>query len=74
MIPSTKFGKSHNIARNTVSPSEPTSTIKCCACGRFIGYREMYDGGATFHFEPDSHRGPEISEWTCERCGEGGRD
>lgn len=24
--------------------------------------------GAHFHFEPDSDRGLEISEWTCAKC------
>jgi hypothetical protein len=43
--------------------------IKCCGCGRFIPYSEMDEGGgARFYFEPDSHRGPEISEWTCAAC------
>lgn len=43
--------------------------IKCDACGRFISYAEMQEGGgARFYFEPDSHRGPERCEWTCEQC------
>ena len=46
--------------------------IKCAACGHFIAYAEMEDGGgARFYFEPDSHKGPEISEWTCARCEKG---
>jgi hypothetical protein len=43
--------------------------VKCVDCGRFIAFSEMSeDGGARFYFEPDSHKGPEISEWTCARC------
>ncbi len=45
--------------------------IKCAACGKFIPYSEMIDGGgARFTFEPDSHKGPEVSEWTCKKCAE----
>lgn len=43
-------------------------TTKCVACGRFIPYREMEDRTARFYFEPDSIKGPEISEWTCAEC------
>lgn len=38
--------------------------IRCISCGQFCGPSQ----GATEHFEPDSDRGPEISEWTCRRC------
>ena len=42
---------------------------KCAVCGRFISYAQMGEGGkATFYFEPDSHFGPEICEWTCAKC------
>jgi hypothetical protein len=42
--------------------------IKCINCGHFISYRDMESGAAYFYFEPDSDRGPEISEWTCAAC------
>jgi hypothetical protein len=42
--------------------------IKCSGCGRFVPYSQMQDGSAHFYFEPDSHKGPEVSEWTCARC------
>jgi hypothetical protein len=45
----------------------PTNII-CVACGRFVALAEMQDGSAVFHFEPDSHKGPEVSEWTCAAC------
>lgn len=46
-------------------------TIKCVECGRFIPYSQMeFGGGARFYFEPDSHKGPEVSEWTCKECTE----
>lgn len=41
---------------------------KCDGCGRFISYEEMESGEAQFHFEPDSHFGPEVSEWVCAAC------
>lgn len=45
------------------------SAIPCTCCGKFMAYAEMDDGGgATFHFEPLSEFGPEVSEWTCRRC------
>lgn len=43
-------------------------TEKCVVCGKFIPCSQMGDGGAEFYFEPDSHKGPEISEWTCAEC------
>ena len=44
-------------------------TEKCAVCGRFVPYSEMEpEGGAKFYFEPDSHFGPEVSEWTCHNC------
>lgn len=49
--------------------SEREPAIKCVSCGQFIPYSEMErGGGAEFYFEPDSHKGPEISEWTCAKC------
>ena len=42
--------------------------IRCVCCGRFIPYREIDDGKASFYFEPDSHKGPEISEWSHNVC------
>ncbi len=50
---------------------EQTERVKCVACGRFVSYKEMEAGTASFRFEPDSHKGPEISEWTCARCNNG---
>jgi len=41
---------------------------RCVCCGKFIAYKEMEGGGARFYFEPDSHKGPEISEWRCKQC------
>jgi hypothetical protein len=46
---------------------------KCVSCGQFVSYHAMQDGSARFYFEPDSHRGPEVSEWTCFRCVRSGR-
>lgn len=44
-------------------------TERCVACGKFIPYSQMGEGGkAVFHFIPDNHFGPEVSEWTCEPC------
>jgi hypothetical protein len=44
-------------------------TTKCVACGKFIPYSQMGDGGgARFHFVPDNEFGPEVSEWTCAAC------
>jgi hypothetical protein len=44
-------------------------TEKCVSCGKFIPYSQMGEGGgAVFYFEPDSHKGPEVSEWTCVEC------
>jgi hypothetical protein len=44
-------------------------TVRCVVCGRFIPYAQMAQrGGAKFYFEPDSHKGPEVSEWTCAQC------
>ena len=44
-------------------------SVKCARCGRFVGYDETTEGGgASVHFEPDSHFGPEICEWTCATC------
>jgi len=35
---------------------------KCAGCGRFVDLRDP----ATYHvFEPDSHFGPEVSEFFC---------
>lgn len=45
-----------------------TEQVKCEWCGKFISYADMGSGAASFHFEPDSHKGPEISEWTCASC------
>jgi hypothetical protein len=42
--------------------------IKCAGCGRFVSLAEMQDDSAVFHFEPDSHFGPEVSEWVCAAC------
>lgn len=42
--------------------------IKCVGCGRFISREEIDAGRAAFLFEPDSHFGPERSEWTCSNC------
>ena len=50
-------------------PDRTCVAIRCGGCGRFIAYAELEEGGsARFYFEPDSHKGPEISEWTCGRC------
>ena len=45
-------------------------TVRCVACGKFIPYAEMVAeaAGAKFYFEPASHSGPELSEWTCAAC------
>jgi hypothetical protein len=44
-------------------------TEKCVVCGKYISYAQMGDDGyAKFYFEPDSHKGPEVSEWTCAEC------
>jgi hypothetical protein len=44
-------------------------SVRCVVCGRFIPYAQMAQrGGARFYFEPDSHKGPEVSEWTCAQC------
>lgn len=42
--------------------------VKCCSCGKFISHNDIQTGAASFYFEPDSHKGPEISEWTCKKC------
>ena len=43
--------------------------IQCAACGQFIPYADMEIGGkGRFHFEPDSHFGPEVCEWECVKC------
>lgn len=47
---------------------ETIERIKCAGCGRFIPYSDMESGAAHFRFEPDSHKGPEICEWTCTKC------
>jgi hypothetical protein len=44
------------------------ATIKCCDCGRFIGYDEITSGRAKYYFRPDSEFGHEISQWTCSKC------
>lgn len=47
------------------------SLIKCAACGKFIPYADMADGGpARFAYEPLSEFGPEVVEWTCATCSE----
>ena len=44
-------------------------SVKCVSGpGRFVSFAEMQDDSAKFHFEPDSHKGPEVSEWTCAAC------
>jgi hypothetical protein len=43
-------------------------TVRCISCGHFLSYAEMEDGSASFHFEPSSHFGPEVSEWRCAQC------
>ncbi len=42
--------------------------MRCICCGRFLSYEEMQDGTAHFYFEPDSHKGPEVSDWECAKC------
>jgi hypothetical protein len=49
------------------------AATKCVSCGQFVSYDSMQDGSALFYFEPDSHKGPEVSEWTCFRCVRSGR-
>lgn len=57
------------IAKAGVTRGLEPMTEKCSACGKFIPYSQMECGGsARFHFEPDSHKGPEVSEWTCAEC------
>lgn len=41
-------------------------SINCCGCGRFIAFRNLQK--CRNYFEPDSDRGSEISEWTCQEC------
>lgn len=44
-------------------------TVKCAACGKFIGYSQLEEGGgAHFHFVPDNEFGPEVSVWVCKDC------
>jgi hypothetical protein len=44
-------------------------TERCAECGQFFSESQMVaGGGARFHFEPDNHFGPEVSEWTCAAC------
>lgn len=52
-----------------------TSNIKCVSCGRYIPHEDMLGYGkpgkkvaARYTYEPDSHFGPEISEWECRAC------
>lgn len=47
---------------------DPDVRINCSSCGRFIPHADMNSGAAKFYFEPDSHKGPEICEWTCATC------
>lgn len=48
---------------------DPAATAKCVSCGRFLSFKEMErGGGAYFYFEPDSHKGREVCEWTCAKC------
>lgn len=42
--------------------------IRCEWCGKFIAYAEIDSGEATCKWEPDSHFGPERSEWSCGAC------
>ena len=44
----------------------PPPPPNCRQCGRFIG-----PDGRLVEFEPDSHFGPERSEYECGRCYEG---
>lgn len=53
--------------KKSEAPGE-SSAIKCSSCGKFISHEQMMSGDASYHFEPDSHRGPEVSEWTCREC------
>jgi hypothetical protein len=41
---------------------------RCADCGRFLSYAEVESGETRFYFEPASHFGPEVTEWTCARC------
>lgn len=41
-------------------------TPRCVACGRFIATSALDE--AEFYHEPDSHKGPEVNEWTCLPC------
>lgn len=46
-----------------------SEAIRCVACGQFISYDDCQQNIlTTFHFIPDSHFGPEVSEWTCKKC------
>lgn len=42
--------------------------VKCCNCGRWIGFEDMQDGSARFEFTPDSEYSSEDSAWTCRIC------
>lgn len=45
--------------------------IQCAACGKFISYAAIDAGEAKFEFTPDSHFGPEESEWVHRACDSG---
>ena len=40
--------------------------IRCAECGKFLAVEQLPH--ARHRFEPDSHFGPEISEWTGPCC------
>ena len=44
--------------------------IRCVGCGQFIGYADIDAGLCRFDFEPDSHFGPEVADWSCPKCSE----
>jgi hypothetical protein len=48
--------------------------IKCADCGQFIAYADIDAGLCKFEFEPDSHFGPEVADWSCCRCSDGDID
>lgn len=42
--------------------------VRCADCGQFIAYAEIDAGLCKFKFEPDSHFGPEVADWSCAGC------
>ena len=42
--------------------------IKCVKCGCFISYSDIDNEKVDVYFEPDSHFGPEVIEFTHKAC------